>query len=380
MATPADLPPLPSNPDENAGPHILGATLSTTCLAFVTVLARFYVRGFVVKNMGFDDYFMALAMSVSIATTTVIALSVKYGAGQHIGDVEPDIFIKGMKLNFISQPLLQAGVCIVKLSVGCALLRIATKKRWRFPIIGIMIFMVCYTIGTMTTLFTQCEQVAMQWDGSIPRKCWDQETLQGLAFTHAALNIATDFVFAVVIPVPILWGLQMNKRTKGAVMLMLSLGLFVCLAGILRIPTIENYGKTGDFLWDSRDLCIWFVAEFNTGIIAGSFPSLKPLFKTILDNTYFKGLTAKYGYGNNTGPTGSKHRSFSSKGFNNLRATERLDSHDQVDDSDGSLSQRGLVLENKPIALGVIQKNVTTTVTQTDVPITPKGARRHEWA
>jgi hypothetical protein len=215
----------------------------------------------------------------------------------------------------------------------------------------------------------------MQWDPTIPRNCWTPETLQGLAFTHAALNIVTDFVFAVVIPIPILWGLQMNKRTKAAVMIMLSLGLFVCLAGILRIPTIVNYGKAGDFLWDSRGLSIWFVAEFNTGIIAGSMPALKPLFKSIFESTYFKGLSQRYGYGNHTGPSGSHQRSFSSKGFNNIR---NKDSHEQFDDVDSSLSQRGLVLENKPIALGVIQKNVTTTVTQMDQPTAPK-AKRHVW-
>lgn len=237
------------------------------------------------------------------------------------------------------------------------------------------------------TLFTQCEQVAMQWDPSIPRKCWSQETLQALAFNHAALNIVTDFVFAVVIPVPILWGLQMNKRTKAAVMFMLSLGIFVCLAGILRIPTIKNYGKTGDFLWDSQSLSNWFVAELNTGIVAGSMPALKPLFKSILDSTYLKGLSEKYGnrygYGKNSGAVGShhrSHRSFPSKGFTNIQDKERLASTEQFDDHDGSASQRGLVYQNQPesFALGTIQKKVTTTVTQVDQPRIPKD-KRHTW-
>lgn len=219
----------------------------------------------------------------------------------------------------------------------------------------------------------------MQWDPSIPRDCWAPGTLQALAFTHAALNIVTDFIFAVVIPIPILWGLQMNRRTKAAVMIMLSLGIFVCLAGILRVPTIVNYGKAGDFLWDSRGLSIWFVAEFNTGIIAGSMPALKPLFKSILDSAYFKGMTQRYGYGNNTGnAAGSNRRSFSNKVFSSTRDKERLSSHDQYHDLDGTGSQRGLVLENKPIPLGTIQKDVTTTVTQMDGP-NPPNTRRHAW-
>jgi len=63
MSAPGGPPPLPSNPDENAGPQILGATYATTCFAFVTVVARFYVRTFMVKALGYDDFFMALAMA-----------------------------------------------------------------------------------------------------------------------------------------------------------------------------------------------------------------------------------------------------------------------------------------------------------------------------
>lgn len=49
-----ELPPLPSNPDENGGPDILIATLLVTVLATITVLARIYVRGFVIQNPGWD--------------------------------------------------------------------------------------------------------------------------------------------------------------------------------------------------------------------------------------------------------------------------------------------------------------------------------------
>jgi hypothetical protein len=175
-----------------------------------------------------------------------------------------------------------------------------------------------------------------------------------------------------------LWGLKMNKRTKAAVMVMLSLGLFVCLAGILRLPTIASYGKAGDLLWDSRDLSIWFVAEFNTGIVAGSMPALKPLFKTILESTYLKGRSHGYGYEGHSGAGGSlQQRSFASKGFNTLRDKERSPAQDQLDyqfdDRDGSASQRGLVTDTKPIALGVIRKDVTTTVMPVDLTHPVRG-------
>ena len=45
---------LPSNPKENGGPAILTATLLVTTLATITVLARLYVRSFVIQNPGWD--------------------------------------------------------------------------------------------------------------------------------------------------------------------------------------------------------------------------------------------------------------------------------------------------------------------------------------
>jgi hypothetical protein len=157
----------------------------------------------------------------------------------------------------------------------------------------------------------------------------------------------------------------------------LSMGIFVCLAGILRLPAILNYGKQGDLLWDSKGLTIWFMAEFNTGIIAGSIPALKPVFKSILVNTYFK-RTRKYGYGDRSGASGVHQRSFSSKGFNNLRNRDESVSQDHLTDFDGSLSQKGLVVNQKPIGLGVIHKDVTTTITHLDEPPVPK-VRTQGW-
>ena len=71
-------------------------------------------------------------------------------------------------------------------------------------------------------------------------------------------------------------------------------------ASIIKATTLKDYGKTGDFLWDSTDLTIWITyvlcpqialcltcnsTEVNVGIIAACLPCLKPLFKKILENS-----------------------------------------------------------------------------------------------
>lgn len=49
-------------PDEDQGPVILGATLTVTIAALMTMVTRLYVRLVMIRNVGWDDYVMITAM------------------------------------------------------------------------------------------------------------------------------------------------------------------------------------------------------------------------------------------------------------------------------------------------------------------------------
>ncbi|KAM7190440.1 hypothetical protein V8F20_009723 [Naviculisporaceae sp. PSN 640] len=285
---------LPSNPAEDDGPRILGATLAITILALITYLTRMYVRLVIVRNVGLDDCFMTLAIGLVVAGQGVIWGSIVYGAGRHMGDIPLQDLSTGLKLNFISQPLFLIAICVTKLAVGATLLRIASTKFYRRLIIGIMGFMAFYTTGCLFTVLLQCTDIRALWDQTIPQNCWSQSTLKGLSYTNVALNILTDLLLALVIPIPMLWNLNVNRRTRFSLIFALSLGTFACAAAFIKTGFLVNYGKTGDWLWDSRDISIWTVVECNTGIIAGSLPALRPIFKKILGSTLGYGNAGSY--------------------------------------------------------------------------------------
>ncbi|KAH7130877.1 hypothetical protein EDB81DRAFT_905479 [Dactylonectria macrodidyma] len=307
---------LPSNPDENRGPEILVATLLVTALATIAVIARGYVRLFVIRNTGWDDAFMTIAMALSWAGQGVIVPEVSHGAGRHIGDVDPGIYQTGVKLNFISQPIFLVAICMVKLSVGSSLLRIASTKFYKYLILSIMVFTAVYTVACVFTLILQCSDIRALWDPMVKATCWSQQVLQGLSYTNAAFNILTDLLFAVIIPIPMLWNLNVRFRTRISLIGILGLGIFACAAAIVRLGYAANYGKLGDWLWDSRNLTIWVVIELNVGIIAGTLPCLRPIFKSFLGSIYGTGSrktpalgTTKYAHG--TLPSGKNWQSLS---------------------------------------------------------------------
>ncbi|KAI6776248.1 hypothetical protein HG530_000193 [Fusarium avenaceum] len=273
---------LPSNPSENGATDILAATLLVITISTIVVLARVYVRVFSIRSVGWDDALMILTLAMDWAGQGVIIAQVAHGAGRHIGDVDPAIYMIGMKLNFISQPIFLIAICVVKLSVGCALLRISSTKFYRTLILSIMCFMSIYTIGCFF------------------------HTLQSLSYTNSAFNILTDLLFAIIIPTPMLWKLNVHFRTRITLLAILSLGVFACAAAFVKLGYVTNYGKLGDWLWDSRNITIWTSVELNVGIIAGSLPCLRPLFRRFLGSTYGKNSkktpnTGPSNYGRGTG-------------------------------------------------------------------------------
>lgn len=128
-----------------------------------------------------------------------------------------------MKLNFITQPIYLAGICMVKISVGFFLLRIAVRPMFRRLIISIMgqlnmaphththmttmadlgvtVFMGFYTFGCILTVLLQCTNIHMMWDPTAKGTCWTVTQIKILGYLNAALNMVTDLAFSIGIPV-----------------------------------------------------------------------------------------------------------------------------------------------------------------------------------
>jgi hypothetical protein len=90
---------------------------------------------------------MTLTMAFSIVGFALTVVQANNGAGRHRGDVQPDKYQYGLFINFINQPIYLFAICFVKLAVGAALMRIANEKVYKRLIMGVMGFMLFYTIA-----------------------------------------------------------------------------------------------------------------------------------------------------------------------------------------------------------------------------------------
>ncbi|GKZ30279.1 hypothetical protein AbraIFM66950_008542 [Aspergillus brasiliensis] len=289
-------------PDVSQAPQILAATSITTAFALLTVLARMYVRVFCIRNVGLD----------SLGGFAVIIPEVIYGAGRHTVYVENTASI-ATHLNFATQGIYMWAIGLVKISIGLFLLRFAPRRGYKIFIWVVMGMSSCYGCTLMftgveavdhsillcliyETLMFECKNIRSIWDKNVKSECFTSTQLLKLSYTNTGLNILTDIIFAVL-PAIMLRHLQVNRRVKASLVCILGLGIFACAAAIVKLSVLPNYGRTGDLLWDYSTLTIWVVVESNMGIIAGSLPTLKPLFKQILGTYGSQTRTRRYTYG-----------------------------------------------------------------------------------
>lgn len=108
---------------------------------------------------------------------------------------------------------------------------------------------------------------------------------EALGYADATLNITTDIVFAVLIPVPLFWQLNIKTRRRIYLMMVLGLGILACSACIIKTIHLYQMADYEDFLWDSQYITIWVVAELNTGIVAGSIPATRPCVRALVGRT-----------------------------------------------------------------------------------------------
>jgi hypothetical protein len=127
-----------------------------------------------------------------------------------------------------------------------------------------------------------------------------------LWFSNAAINIFTDLMVAIL-PVKVVWGLQIPNRQKIALVGILTIGWFVCVVSILRLNALIVFSKhPEDQTYYSAATAYWSSIELNLGIVCASLPALKPLIVRIIPG--FSTRHSSKGYG--TGPSAHRTRGY----------------------------------------------------------------------
>ena len=156
-----------------------------------------------------------------------------------------------------------------------------------------MAFVVLSTLACVTASIFQCTPIHKAWDltGRVSGSCID---VNALFFANAGLDIFQDTLI-YVLPMRMLYQLQVPKRQKIALMMVFAVGGFVVITGMIRLNYLKVAQNTPDpscrhFLSSSRSRtvsdifvddnyggAVWSAIECNIGVVCASLPAFKPL-------------------------------------------------------------------------------------------------------
>lgn len=106
-------------------------------------------------------------------------------------------------------------------------------------------------------------------------------------YAQSAISIVTDWTYGIL-PVFIVWDLQMSKQKRITLALVLGLGAIASVATIVRVPYLVTLTQTDDFLFATVDVAIWSTVEPGVGISVVCLATLRPLFRSCLNRAGLK--------------------------------------------------------------------------------------------
>lgn len=149
---------------------------------------------------------------------------VHYGSGRHHRDLTHENIERAMNYWWFCMLFYCVSMIMSKLSIGWFLLRIAIKRIHAWTIYFAMFISVIVGIVFFFVTLFQCKPISYFWRKHTQTgQCMSIEVIVALGYVYSAFSIISDFTFAIL-PVFLVWNLQLNTKTKWALIPLLTMG------------------------------------------------------------------------------------------------------------------------------------------------------------
>ncbi|KAI1341767.1 hypothetical protein F5Y15DRAFT_375219 [Xylariaceae sp. FL0016] len=264
---------------EDRGPELFTVCLVLLITSVTATLLRVYTRLGVVRAWGADDWTMSFACISFILFVTCAITGIHYGTGRHAADLTTPNIQEAMKYWWLCYIWYCVTMILSKISIGVFLLRLTVSRIHHYIIYLVMMLTVITGIVFFFVTLLQCHPITYFWDKDQDGWCIDTNIIAALTYLYSAFSVICDFTFAIL-PMFLIHTLQIDRKTKLALIPILSLACVASIAVAVRFAYIHDFTKP-DFLWATVDIAIWSTTEQGLGITAGSLATLRPLFRTI---------------------------------------------------------------------------------------------------
>ncbi|KAF2843411.1 hypothetical protein M501DRAFT_903162, partial [Patellaria atrata CBS 101060] len=273
------------NPEKRGwGLSILVIILSV--LTISVVCARLWARMRLQRNAGVDDVLITIAVipMLGLDVSTILGSRI-YGLGLHLYDQTPVTALQSPKISLVIEIFYIFCTGLTKISILCLYQRLAPHKvaqSFIYKTWACIAFIIAYVITFLFVRSFGCKPISAFWYRQIPQwrathefSCLDDAAVY---FTAGSISVVQD-ILAVILPMILVWKLQMTRRQKIAVGIIFSLGIVTCITCAMRLIYLHRIlYTTYDISWESESAWVWTAVEVHLGMICASAPALRFFF------------------------------------------------------------------------------------------------------
>ncbi|KAL6895422.1 hypothetical protein HDV57DRAFT_8797 [Trichoderma longibrachiatum] len=341
------LPPIPVHGFTKT---IQAITYTVCILATLTVALRIYVRMRLSgseRAWGWDDIFAVAGWVPLLPSVVFLILATYYGLGardDHVPEgmlIYYQVRVKGYM--FIFEMVYFASSVLTKLAMAIMILRLTSTRHYAYIIWGNMALLGVNATVCLIIMFVSCSPLPALWNEKLGY-CRIEYGWIIISYAGSVVLAIVDWTCAIT-PFFMLRSLQMPKRRKISVQIILGLGIFGSAAGLVRLGYYHAYDTVKyphQSLYNWGSTILWSVLEAGLGIISCSLPPLRRLFRK-----FYQGSSGQSGM--RSGPAtvdgGTQLNSISGKLNAGLTSISRKEGSnwDRLDDGQSTSSQQHIV-------------------------------------
>ncbi|KAK2589500.1 hypothetical protein QQS21_012821 [Conoideocrella luteorostrata] len=265
---------------DQLAPHAVSAVAILVVFLVMTLLftvLRFHSRWTSARQFFATDWVLLAAEVVYIIYTVISFVSLlKGGVGHHVEQLGPGRIQLILKLLIVIQITYAVCMALLKVSICLLYVRIFPQRWIKICSYGIILLSASWALYTILLGLLICRPIAALWE---PKSgtCGDENA--GYS-SVSAVELVID-VFIILLPLPVVWRLNMTTVSKIATTSLFCLGLITIVVTGVRLHTILNL-NFADFSYTAVELYNLTVVELGVAVMVTCGMGLRPLVEKLL--------------------------------------------------------------------------------------------------
>ncbi|GME22950.1 hypothetical protein GTA08_BOTSDO08866 [Neofusicoccum parvum] len=288
-------------PVVNRGITIRASSITCMLVALIAVALRLWTRWKMVRALGWDDLFVALAAIFTLFGCITLNNEVPNGLGLHErtivtenadGSLNYDTYETYFMWFYFTNAAYAATTSSIKLSLLFQYLRLFPKDlhpRTFYTCLGLIGVVTTWGVSFLFLIIFACNPVDKSWHLTKEGKCimfgdFHPKNAYAAYASQTASNMFLDTVILIV-PIPSLYKLSVGRKQKIGLMGLFSAGTLVVICASLRLWLVVK-SKAGTYPtvdppWYAPPIILMSVLEVNLAILTASMPIFWPYLASI---------------------------------------------------------------------------------------------------